>query len=126
MQKSIILSLVLLAVTTTVTTTGCSVPSVYKMNVQQGNIVEKESIDQLQTGMNRRQVHFVLGSPVVESIFDPGYETYIYTVQIAGGKIHRQNITLFYENDILQKMEKRELLSAQQANPAKARTVSKD
>ena len=122
MQKAIILSLILLAVTTA----GCSVPSVYKIDVQQGNIFENESIDQLQIGMNRKQVHFVLGSPVIESVFDPGYETYIYTVQISGGEIYRQNITLFYKNDILHKIEKRELLSEQLANPAKARTASKN
>ena len=122
MQKAIILSLMLLAITTA----GCSVPSVYKIDVQQGNIVEKESIDQLQIGMNRKQVHFVLGSPVIESIFDPGYETYIYTIQFAGGKIHRQNITIFYENDILQKIDKRELFSAQRENPDKVKPTRKD
>ncbi len=100
---------------------GCSFPGVYKIDVQQGNIVEKKELDQLQVGMNRKQVHFVLGTPVIESTFDPSYETYLYTIQIAGGQVHRQNVTLHYDNDILQKIEKREILSAQLANPADAR-----
>jgi outer membrane protein assembly factor BamE len=105
---------------------GCAFPGVYIIDVQQGNIVDEEALNQLQVGMNRKQVHFVLGSPVIESTFTPEYEAYLYTIQVAGGEVHRQNIVLFYNNDILGKLEKRELLSAQLANPAEARKTRPD
>ncbi|WP_020405528.1 outer membrane protein assembly factor BamE [Hahella ganghwensis] len=107
---------------TLVALAGCSFPGVYKIDVQQGNIIEQETIDQLSVGLNRNQVHFIMGAPILESTFDPSYETYLYTIQLEGGDIHRQNITLYYENDILQRIEKREILSANLANPAKAHT----
>ena len=110
----------------TALTAGCAFPGVYKIDVQQGNIIDQEALDQLKVGMNRKQVHFVLGSPVVESTFDPAYESYLYTIQIAGGDVHRQNIFLYYDNDLLKKIDKRQVLSAQLANPAEARTLRPD
>ena len=102
---------------------GCVFPGVHKIDVQQGNIIEKETLSQLKTGMNRKQVHFVLGTPVLETTFDPSYETYLYTIQVAGGEVHRQNVTLHYQNDILQKIDTKEILSEQLANPAEARKL---
>jgi len=116
MQNAIVLSFVLIMSIIT----ACSFPGVYKIDVQQGNIVEQEALNQLQAGMTRQQVHFVLGSPVVESTFSPEYEAYLYTIQIAGGDMHRQRVLLFYQNDILENIEKRELLPTELANPAEA------
>ena len=42
---------------------GCVFPGVYKINVQQGNIITEEEISQLEEGMSRSQVHSVLGTP---------------------------------------------------------------
>ncbi len=101
---------------------GCAFPGVYKIDVQQGNIIEKETLEQLKVGLNRKQVRYLMGSPVLESTFDPSYETFIYTIQLSGGLISRQNITLHYDNDILQRIEKKEILPDNLANPAKAYT----
>jgi len=101
---------------------GCVFPGVYKIDVQQGNILEKETLDQLKVGLNRKQVRYLMGSPILESTFNPDYETYIYTIQLSGGLISRQNITLHYDNDILQHIDKKEILPDNLANPAKAYT----
>ena len=48
---------------------GCSswgFPGVYRINVEQGNIVTREMIDQLEPGMNRHQVRYILGTPLLE------------------------------------------------------------
>ncbi|WP_049780845.1 outer membrane protein assembly factor BamE [Hahella chejuensis] len=82
--------------------------------------MEKEAVEQLKVGMNRRQVQYLLGSPVLESTLDPSYDTYFYSIQLSGGKIYRQNITLEYENDILVNIAKAKLLPADLANPGKA------
>ena len=36
-------------------------PGVYRIDVEQGNIVTQEMVDQLKPGMNRNQVRFILG-----------------------------------------------------------------
>ena len=98
---------------------GCGFPGVYKIDVQQGNIVEKDSLDQLKIGLTRKQVHYLLGTPVLENTFDPSNETYIYTIQLAGGIIQKQNIMLVYDNAILKKIDKKAVLPPKLANPAK-------
>ena len=40
-------------------------PGVYKLTIQQGNIVSQEMVDRLKPGMTRSQVQFVLGNPVL-------------------------------------------------------------
>jgi outer membrane protein assembly factor BamE len=76
---------------------ACSFPGVYKINIQQGNIITQDMLDQLKPGMNQRQIHFVLGNPLIDNVFDKGYENYPYTYQQAGGKTQKQLITVFYE-----------------------------
>ena len=79
--------------------TACSFPGVYKINVQQGNIVTQDMLDQLSRGMTRRQVHFVLGTPIVNNVFSDDYESYIYTYLPADGDEQRQVINIFYQNN---------------------------
>lgn len=54
--------------------TGCGFvgfPGVYRINVEQGNIIDQEKVDKLKIGMSRRQVRFILGTPLVEDSFNP-------------------------------------------------------
>ncbi|MEQ8954529.1 MAG: outer membrane protein assembly factor BamE, partial [Gammaproteobacteria bacterium] len=40
-------------------------PGVYKISIVQGNVITQEMVDQLRPGMTKRQVMFVMGSPLV-------------------------------------------------------------
>lgn len=93
MQKPFILLLFTFMIT------ACGFPGVYKINVQQGNIVTQDMLDQLKPGMNRRQVHFALGNPVIHNTFDSTNESYVYSYQHAGGRIRQQQVTVFFEQD---------------------------
>ena len=53
---------------------GC----VYRMNIQQGNYLEGRTVDQLQVGMTRSQVRYLLGTPMVPDAFDKGRWDYLY------------------------------------------------
>ena len=79
---------------------GCF-PGVYKIDIQQGNIITQDMLDQLKPGMTRRQVHYVLGTPIAENTFDPTLESYVYTIQRAGGEIRTQTINVHYQNDVM-------------------------
>ncbi len=79
---------------------GCSFPGVYKINVQQGNIVTEDMLVRLKPGMTRKQVHFALGNPVIENVFDSSEENFLYTYQQAGGDIEYQRVTIYYNDDI--------------------------
>lgn len=77
---------------------GCF-PGVYKINVQQGNIVDEDDLELLNPTMSRNQVHDLLGTPLTRSSINPGREHYLYTFQRGGGEIKRQRITIYYEGD---------------------------
>jgi len=79
---------------------ACAFPGVFKINVQQGNIINQKMLDTLKVGMTKKQVHFVLGKPVLENLFNPSLENYVYSYQKAGGDIHQQTIKIYYENKL--------------------------
>jgi len=56
------------------TISGC----VYHVDIQQGNKLDQDDIDQVQPGMTRSQVRYVLGSPVINDTFHPDRWDYMY------------------------------------------------
>jgi len=84
---------------------GCVFPGVYKINVQQGNIVTDEELTELSEGMPRSQVHALLGSPLMLNPVDPSRAYFVYTFQRRGNDIEEQRIIVYYENDQLSHYE---------------------
>lgn len=78
---------------------GCSFPGVYKINVQQGNIVTDAELAELSEGMPRSQVHAILGTPLVLNPVNPSKDYYVYTFQRRGGEIEEQRIVVHYDNN---------------------------
>lgn len=78
---------------------GCAFPGVYKINVQQGNIVTNEELTALTEGMPRSQVHALMGTPLMANPLDISREYYVYTFQRAGGDIEEQRIVVYYEDN---------------------------
>ncbi|OHC30936.1 MAG: hypothetical protein A2Y50_03660 [Pseudomonadales bacterium RIFCSPLOWO2_12_59_9] len=81
---------------------GCSFPGVYKLDIQQGNVVTQDMIDQLKPGMTRRQVRFIMGNALISDTFHPNRLDYIYTLQPGGGQRQQEHASiLFSDNDQL-------------------------
>ncbi len=62
-------------------TTACQVGnlSVYKIDIQQGNVMTRDQVSELKPGMTPTQVRFILGSPLVVDPFHPERWDYAYT-----------------------------------------------
>jgi len=91
---------------------GCGVggfrlgfPGVYRINIPQGNVVDHEMVDKLQPGMTKRQVRFVMGTPLIEDTFEPDRWDYLQSVQRGGKKRTQERVSLFFENDLLVRIE---------------------
>lgn len=78
---------------------GCNL--IYKQNVQQGNALEQDDLDELYIGMNRRQVLFVLGTPSIRDPFHQDRWDYVQTFSRRGGTPIQRTVTLRFENDSL-------------------------
>jgi len=59
---------------TAVFSAGC----VYKIDIQQGNQLDLEDIEQVEVGMTQSQVRYLLGSPVVQDNFRSDRWDYMY------------------------------------------------
>ncbi len=79
--------------------TGCKL--IYKQNVQQGNAIEQEDLDQITLGMTKKQVAYLLGTPAVEDPFHKDRWDYISLFSRRGGEPVRRLVTLTFENDAL-------------------------
>ncbi|MFJ4386123.1 outer membrane protein assembly factor BamE [Pseudomonas sp. NPDC089408] len=81
---------------------GCSFPGVYKIDIQQGNVVTQDMIDQLRPGMTRRQVRFIMGNPLIQDTFNTNRWDYLYSLQPGGGKRQQERMSIFFnESDQL-------------------------
>lgn len=80
-------------------------PFVFKLTVQQGNVLTQDMVNQIQPGMNKRQVRFVLGTPMLVDTFHENRWDYI-TEQTRGRQIlEEKRISLFFESDQLARIE---------------------
>lgn len=92
----------------TVTLSGCSgigFPGVYLINIDQGNIVEQDMVDQLKPDMTRRQVRFLLGTPIIEDTFNNDRWDYIRVVRRGNDTLLRRRLTVVFEDDVLVDVE---------------------
>ena len=58
-----------------------SFPGAYKIDIQQGNVITQEMVDQLRPGMTRAQVQYVMGTPLLEDTFNKDRWDYVYSMQ---------------------------------------------
>ena len=79
---------------------GCL--SVYKVEVQQGNVVTQEMIDKLKPGMTPSQVRFVMGTPlIVDPFHQDRWDYYYYLRRSNETSGESQRVTVVFKNDLL-------------------------
>ncbi|GAB6042464.1 outer membrane protein assembly factor BamE [Endothiovibrio diazotrophicus] len=78
---------------------------VHRIDIQQGNVVEQEQVDQLKPGMTKRQVRFLLGTPLVEDPFHAQRWDYYYSFKPGSGEREERRLTLHFQDDRLVTLE---------------------
>lgn len=76
---------------------GC----LYRMPIQQGNFLDANQVAQLETGMTRPQVRFLLGTPMVPNGFDNDRWDYYYFIKVnrkASGT-DTKRLTVWFKDD---------------------------
>lgn len=74
---------------------GC----VYRMDIQQGNYLDGHTVRELKVGMTRAQVRYLLGTPMIQDVFDTDRWDYIYYFK--RGYVHRpieSRVTVFFHD----------------------------
>lgn len=92
------------------TACGCTrlVPSFYEIDIRQGNYFDQAMVDQLRPGMTKRQVQFLFGTPLLIDPFNPNRWDYVYRFREGGeGLQMSRHITLYFDGDVLTRIEDR-------------------
>ena len=103
-------------------TSGC----VYRMNIQQGNFLEARTVDQLQAGMTRSQVRYLLGTPMVPDAFDKERWDYLYYSK--KGRLHKpeeRHLIVYFKEDKVDKFERNNVPDKAPQGPDQGPSVSK-
>ncbi len=79
----------------------CAGCGVHRVAIQQGNIITQEMVDQLKPGINREQVAYIMGEPVLRNTFDDDRWDYVYTIDVPNAFNSRMLVSVFFENDVL-------------------------
>lgn len=83
--------------------TGCH--PIYRLDVQQGNLLDKRAVDQLKPGMSKRQVMLALGTPSVSSPFERSRWDYACSISRRGREMQTKTLTLTFDGDALARIE---------------------
>jgi len=76
-------------------------PGVYRIDIQQGNVIDQQMLNKLKPGMNQNQVRFVMGTPPMVDPFHNDRWDYVYTFSRAGKQRRQRHIKLYFENNRL-------------------------
>ena len=78
---------------------GAASGCVYRVTVQQGNFFEKRNTDQLTTGMTKVQVRYLLGTPMVPSLFDNDRWDYLFYLKVGRAPPLERQLTVYFKDD---------------------------
>ncbi|HEU4515897.1 MAG TPA: outer membrane protein assembly factor BamE [Steroidobacteraceae bacterium] len=84
----------------------CGAGCVYRMDVQQGNLLDPEQVGQVEVGMTRSQVRFLLGTPMVIDSFDADRWDYIYSLRRGHERqVTRRHLVVWFDGDKVTRIE---------------------
>lgn len=81
----------------------------YKIDVVQGNVITKEQVSALKTGMTRVEVRDVLGTPLLQSVFHAHRWDYVFSYRRGGEAEQIRKLAVFFEGNTLARVEADEM-----------------
>lgn len=79
--------------------------SPYRPDIQQGNFISKEMLEQLQVGQTREQVRFVLGTPLLTDIFHADRWDYPFYLAKGDGELTSARVSIFFKDNKVERFE---------------------
>ena len=100
MHKILLITLVFFAFAAS---SGC----VYRTSIAQGNLIEQEDLDQVEVGMTRNQVRFLLGTPMIDDPFHRARWDYVYYLKVGRDKANfKRWVSVIFEDDVVAEIRK--------------------
>ena len=78
----------------------------YRPDVPQGNVITKEMVEQLRPGMSRDQVRFLLGTPMLASLFHQDRWDYVYYLKRGkGSETQSRKLVVYFKENRLDRFD---------------------
>ena len=91
---------VVLAAFSLLAVAGCGPLAPYRLNIQQGNYIEADDVSQVEVGMTRSQVRFLLGTPMIADPFNPERWDYVFFFKVGRTRDEvSSRLTVWFEDD---------------------------
>lgn len=92
-----------LLMTSVLVLAGC----VYRIDIQQGNLLEEEAIEQVEVGMTPSQVRFLLGTPMVADAFHQDRWDYLYYLRKGRArKAEKRWFIVYFSEDLVSQLDR--------------------
>lgn len=78
-----------------------SIPGLYRVDIQQGNVIDQVMIDKLKPGMDKNQVHFILGTPAIVDPFHADQWDYLFTSSEGGDTREQRHLRVHFKDEKL-------------------------
>ena len=78
----------------------------YRIDITQGNILEQAKVAQIKVGMNKDQVLYLLGAPMLPTAFHDDRWDYVYYNNALREKIELYRLVLFFDGDRIERFRK--------------------
>ena len=80
---------------------------IYRIDIQQGNLLEEDAVEQVAVGMTKNQVVFLLGTPMVTDSFHGDRWDYTYYLRRGRSRdVDRRWLIVYFDGDIVSRIEK--------------------
>lgn len=78
-----------------------NLPGVYTIDIEQGNMIDQSMVDQLRPNMTKRQVLYIMGSPMLADTFHEKRWDFLYSAQPEGEARVQKRLSLYFNGDNL-------------------------
>lgn len=95
-----LLRFIIVAIFSSLLLAGCSFVDrwVYRPDINQGNYITKESVDKLKVGQTKEQVVFIMGSPMLTSLFGDDIWYYVFRQNPQHGYPKQITYTIIFDD----------------------------
>jgi outer membrane protein assembly factor BamE len=79
--------------------------SPYRPDIQQGNFVSQEMLNQLKVGQTRDQVRFLLGTPLLTDMFHADRWDYPFYLARGNGELTTSRVTVYFKDGVVERFD---------------------
>ena len=73
-------------------------PFVHKIDIQQGNVITQNMLGQLEIGMEKKRIEYIMGTPSIKHTFDSSTWDYFFSLRHKDKYTESRRITLHFDN----------------------------